>query len=79
MEITAIYPGTFDPVTSGHLDIIDRAARLYSKVIVAVAINSNKSPLFDVTQRVKLLEEVTDIFENVSIIGFDNLLHYTLQ
>jgi pantetheine-phosphate adenylyltransferase len=74
MEITAIYPGTFDPVTSGHLDIIDRAARLYSKVIVAVAVNSNKSPLFDVTQRVKLLEEVTDIFENVSIIGFDNLL-----
>lgn len=74
MEITAIYPGTFDPVTGGHLDIIARAAKLYSKVIVAVAVNSNKSPLFDVTQRVKLLEEVTDIFENVSIIGFDNLL-----
>ncbi|MDC9728190.1 MAG: pantetheine-phosphate adenylyltransferase [Methyloprofundus sp.] len=74
MEITAIYPGTFDPVTNGHIDIIARAARLYSKVIVAVAVSSNKVPLFDVEQRVKLLEEVTVKFDNVTIIGFDNLL-----
>ena len=74
MEITAIYPGTFDPVTNGHIDIIARAARLYTKVIVAVADNSNKHPLFELSQRVKLLEEVTAKFENVSIIGFDNLL-----
>ncbi len=74
MEITAIYPGTFDPVTNGHIDIIARAARLYSKVIVAVADNSNKHPLFELSQRVKLLEDVTAKFGNVSIIGFDNLL-----
>jgi len=74
MEITAIYPGTFDPVTNGHIDIIARASRLYSKVIVAVAVSSNKVPLFDVNQRVKLLEDVTADFENVCIIGFDNLL-----
>jgi len=74
MKITAIYPGTFDPVTNGHLDIIARAARLYQKVIVAVAVNSNKSPLFDMAVRVDLLQKVTAGFENVIIIGFDNLL-----
>jgi len=74
MKITAIYPGTFDPVTNGHLDIIARAARLYQKVIVAVAVNSNKSPLFDMAVRVALLQRVTAGFENVIIIGFDNLL-----
>ncbi len=74
MDITAIYPGTFDPVTNGHIDIIARAARLYNEVIVAVAVNSNKSPLFDIAQRVALLEEVTANFDNVRIVGFDNLL-----
>ncbi|WP_428354820.1 pantetheine-phosphate adenylyltransferase [Methyloprofundus sp.] len=74
MKITAIYPGTFDPVTNGHLDIIARAAKLYHKVIVAVAVNSNKAPLFDIKQRVELLEQVTTEFTNVDIIGFDNLL-----
>ncbi len=74
MNITAIYPGTFDPVTNGHLDIIARAARLYHKVIVAVAVNSNKTPLFDIAQRVELLEQVSTEFTNVVIIGFDNLL-----
>ena len=74
MNITAIYPGTFDPVTNGHIDIIARAARLYHKVIVAVAVNSNKAPLFTIEQRVELLLQVTAEFENVSIIGFDNLL-----
>ena len=74
MNITAIYPGTFDPVTNGHLDIIARAAKLYYKVIVAVAVNSNKTPLFSIEQRVALLEQVTTEFANVNIIGFDNLL-----
>ncbi|OQK17936.1 phosphopantetheine adenylyltransferase [Methyloprofundus sedimenti] len=74
MNVTAIYPGTFDPVTNGHLDIISRAAKLYHKVIVAVAVNSNKAPLFDIEQRVALLEQVTTEFTNVDIIGFDNLL-----
>ncbi|GFO71347.1 pantetheine-phosphate adenylyltransferase [Bathymodiolus japonicus methanotrophic gill symbiont] len=74
MNITAIYPGTFDPVTNGHLDIIARAAKLYHKVIVAVAVNRNKQPLFDVDQRVALIGQVTTEFTNVEIIGFDNLL-----
>jgi len=74
MNITAIYPGTFDPVTNGHIDIIARASRIYHKVIVAVAVNSGKGPLFDVDQRVDLLKQTTASFENVNIIGFDNLL-----
>lgn len=74
MNITAIYPGTFDPVTNGHIDIIARAARLFHKVVVAVAVNSNKSPLFNIQQRVELLQQVTAEFGNVIIIGFDNLL-----
>ena len=74
MNITAIYPGTFDPVTNGHIDIIARASKLYHKVIVAVAVNSNKQPLFNIEQRVDLLKQVTTQFTNVDIIGFDNLL-----
>ena len=74
MKITAIYPGPFDPVTNGHLDIIARAARLYHRVIVAVAVNRNKTPLFDIDQRVELLQQVSTEFDNVDIIGFDNLL-----
>ena len=54
MKITAIYPGTFDPVTNGHLDLIARASRLYEKVIVAVAVSSNKAPLFSIEERVAL-------------------------
>ena len=74
MKITAIYPGTFDPVTSGHLDLIARASRLYEKVIVAVAVSSNKTPLFSIEERVALAKGVTAEFSNVSVIGFDNLL-----
>lgn len=74
MNITAIYPGTFDPVTSGHLDLIARAAKLFDEVIVAIAINSNKTPLFTIDERVSLAKAVTEEFENVSVIGFGNLL-----
>jgi len=74
MKITAIYPGTFDPVTNGHLDLIARASRLYEKVIVAVAVSSNKAPLFSIEERVALAKAVTEDFGNVSVIGFDNLL-----
>ncbi|MCD2450042.1 pantetheine-phosphate adenylyltransferase [Methylicorpusculum oleiharenae] len=74
MKINAIYPGTFDPVTNGHLDLIARAAKLYDQVIVAVAENNNKSPLFSIEERVALAREVTCDFANVNVIGFDNLL-----
>lgn len=74
MQITAIYPGTFDPITNGHLDLIARASRLYHKVVVAVAVNRGKAPLFSLDERVDLVRAVTSEFANVSVIGFDNLL-----
>ncbi len=74
MQIIAIYPGTFDPITNGHLDLIARASRLYHKVIVAVAVNRNKAPLFTLDERVALAKAVTPEFTNVEVIGFDNLL-----
>ena len=74
MQISAIYPGTFDPITNGHLDLIARASRLYPKVVVAVAANRNKAPLFSLDERVALAKAVTEEFSNVQVIGFDNLL-----
>ena len=74
MQITAIYPGTFDPITNGHLDLIHRASRLYEKVIVAVAESRGKQPLFTLEERVQLIEGVVDEFANVVVIGFNNLL-----
>ena len=74
MQINAIYPGTFDPITNGHLDIIARASKLYSKVIVAVAVNRGKTPLFTLEERVQMVESVTTEFTNIQVIGFDNLL-----
>ncbi len=74
MNITAIYPGTFDPITDGHIDLIARASRLFHKVIDAVAVNQGKTPLFSLEERVELAEEVTSQFSNVRIIGFSNLL-----
>lgn len=73
-KMTAIYPGTFDPITNGHLDLVVRAAQLYDKVIIAVAENKTKTPLFSFFERVELAKNVTADFENVSVIGFDNLL-----
>jgi pantetheine-phosphate adenylyltransferase len=74
MQISAIYPGTFDPITNGHLDLISRASRLYHKVIVGVAVNRNKEPLFSLDERVELAKAVTLEFPNVVVIGFDTLL-----
>jgi pantetheine-phosphate adenylyltransferase len=74
MQIIAIYPGTFDPITNGHLDIIARASKLYHKVIVAVAVNRGKTPLFSLNERVELIGLVISEFTNVAVIGFDNLL-----
>lgn len=74
MHLTAIYPGTFDPITDGHLDLILRASKLFSYVIVAVAANQGKTPLFTLDERVEIASEVTSHLSNVSIIGFNNLL-----
>jgi pantetheine-phosphate adenylyltransferase len=74
MNITAIYPGTFDPITNGHLDLIARSSKIHDKVIVAVAASRGKTPLFSLTERVELIKEVIKDFGKVSVIGFDNLL-----
>ena len=71
---TAIFPGTFDPITHGHRDLITRAAQLFDKVIVAVAQSAPKSPLFTADQRVILAQEVLASLTNVTVKGFNNLL-----
>jgi pantetheine-phosphate adenylyltransferase len=74
MKITAIYPGTFDPVTNGHWDLIHRASKLYHHVIVAVASSQSKNPLFSLHERVEMIKQVVDTFENVEVVGFNTLL-----
>ena len=69
----AMYPGSFDPVTNGHLDIIKRSARMFDKLIVAVLINSAKHPLFTVEERVRLLKECCRDMPNVEVKSFDGL------
>ena len=69
----AVYPGTFDPVTYGHIDIIKRAAKIYDKVIVAVANNEDKNPLFSVEERVSMLKDSVRPLKNVIVDDFDGL------
>lgn len=71
---TAVYPGTFDPMTYGHLDIIKRAANIFEHVIVAVLDNKEKTPLFSVSERVNILKEETKDIPNVSVESFGGLL-----
>jgi pantetheine-phosphate adenylyltransferase len=70
----ALYPGTFDPVTLGHIDIMSRAIKLFDRVIVAVALNPNKHPLFSLDDRVKFIKNATKGFKKIEVIPFDNLL-----
>ena len=74
MSITAVYPGTFDPITNGHFDLIERAARFYDCLVIAVADNQNKRSLFTLEQRVELAKEVTKDLQNVKVVGFSGLL-----
>ncbi len=69
----AIYPGSFDPVTSGHVDIIERAARVFDEVVVAVAVNMEKEPLFTVSERVEMLREASGHLDNVQVDYFRGL------
>ncbi|PJG85537.1 pantetheine-phosphate adenylyltransferase [Conservatibacter flavescens] len=71
---TVIYPGTFDPITNGHLDIIARAALLFPHLIVAVAANPNKKPMFELATRVELVEKSVSHLSNVTVVGFSGLL-----
>ena len=72
--IRAIYPGSFDPVTYGHLDIIKRSSELVDELIVGVLNNNAKSPLFSVEERVKMLNEVVEDLQNVKVVPFEGLL-----
>lgn len=70
----AVYPGSFDPCTNGHLDIINRASQLFEKVVVAVLINAKKHPVFTLEERVEMLKKVTGHNPNVEVVSFSGLL-----
>jgi pantetheine-phosphate adenylyltransferase len=72
-KVTAIYPGSFDPPTNGHLDLIHRGSRIFDELIVAILRNPEKTPLFSVGERRKMLEELTADIKNVSVDTFDGL------
>lgn len=74
MESTAVFPGTFDPITNGHLDLIKRASRIFEKIIVAVAASPSKHTMFDLNTRVNLCNDSIKYLKNVSAEGFDGML-----
>ena len=71
---SVIYPGTFDPITKGHLDIIERASKLFDCVIVAIASSDRKKPLFSLEERISLVEQSVMHLDNIEVCGFDRLL-----
>jgi len=73
-DTVAVYPGTFDPFTKGHEDLVRRGALMFDRVIVAVARSSSKRTLFDLDERVTMTGEILDDFDNVEVVGFDGLL-----
>jgi pantetheine-phosphate adenylyltransferase len=73
-EIVAIYPGSFDPLTNGHVDIIQRGSRLFDRIVVAVLVNLEKAPLFTVAERVSIARDVFHDWPNVEVDTFDGLL-----
>jgi pantetheine-phosphate adenylyltransferase len=74
MQVTAVYPGTFDPITTGHLDIIARGVRLFDRIIVALLQNADKEPLLPLSERIDIVRSVVARFPNVSVESFDGLL-----
>ena len=73
-KIIAIYPGTFDPITNGHIDVIQRASKIFDEVIVTLAINQTKKPLFSNDERMLMIEDAVKDYENVIVSKFDGLL-----
>lgn len=73
MNITAVYPGSFDPITNGHIDIIKRASKMYDKLIVAVLVNKGKNSLFTIQERVDIIREAVKDIENVTVDSFSGL------
>jgi len=74
MSTYAIYPGTFDPLTNGHLDIVTRAALMFDRVILAIAASPSKKPMFSLDERVQLAKEATSHISNVEVMGFSSLM-----
>ena len=74
MKRIAVYPGTFDPVTNGHVDLAERSLRMFDRVIVAVAANPKKQPLFELSERIVMFKKATKEYRNLVIEGFDGLL-----
>ncbi|MCH7887152.1 MAG: pantetheine-phosphate adenylyltransferase [Candidatus Marinimicrobia bacterium] len=70
----AVYPGTFDPITNGHVDIINRSAKLFDKIIVTVAVNTQKTPLFDLAERVEMIRQALGNDEKIEVDQFDGLI-----
>jgi pantetheine-phosphate adenylyltransferase len=73
-SVVALYPGSFDPITNGHLDLIQRGSRLFDKLIVSILRNETKEPLFSVEERTEMLLEVVHVYPNVEVDSFDGLL-----
>ena len=71
---TAIYPGSFDPITLGHMDVIDRAIKIFDKVVLTVATHRDKSPLFDLEERIDMIRESTNKFEKVEVTSSEGLI-----
>ena len=69
----ALYPGTFDPITNGHFDVIERALGLFDEVIVAVAVSEDKKPMFTLDERIEMANKAVETLENVTVVGFNNL------
>ena len=74
MQVTAIYPGTFDPMTIGHIDVVERAARMFDEVVLSVAASDNKRPLFTLDERVDMATRIVAGIDNVTVRAFDGLL-----
>ncbi|MXP67943.1 pantetheine-phosphate adenylyltransferase [Pantoea sp. Aalb] len=74
MNTRAIYPGTFDPITLGHLDIITRSTQIFDYIVIAISNSYNKKPLFSLTERIDLVKQVTTHLSNIEIIGFKDLM-----
>lgn len=71
---TIVYPGTFDPITNGHVDLVERASRLFDHVVVAIASSKKKQPLFDLEERISLAKQGLSHLDNIEVLGFDYLL-----
>lgn len=74
MTTKAIYPGTFDPITKGHIDLAERASQLFDEVVIAIAASPSKQPLFDVNERLEMAQISLSHIDNISVAGFDGLL-----